>query len=296
MDITFEKVGYTYQKGTPFQNRALYDIDLHIKEGSFTALVGHTGSGKSTVLQHLNALMKPSEGTVTIGDRVITSQSDNKNLKSIRKKVGIVFQFPESQLFEETVAKDIAFGPKNFGASEEEGIELAKRMLPIVGLDASYMERSPFDLSGGQMRRVAIAGVLAMEPEVLVLDEPTAGLDPQGRKEMMDMFYQLYRTQGLTIILVTHQMDDVANYADHMVVLEKGTVIKEGAPQDVFKDAPWLESKQLGVPAAVSFGSLLSQKTGLIFNELPLTTADLADEIAKALKQQPNESKAGDDQ
>ena len=296
MDITFEKVGYTYQKGTPFQNRALYDIDLHIKEGSFTALVGHTGSGKSTVLQHLNALMKPSEGTVTIGDRVITSQSNNKNLKSIRKKVGIVFQFPESQLFEESVAKDIAFGPKNFGASEEEGIELAKRILPIVGLDASYMERSPFDLSGGQMRRVAIAGVLAMEPEVLVLDEPTAGLDPQGRKEMMDMFYQLYRTQGLTIILVTHQMDDVANYADHMVVLEKGTVIKEGAPQDVFKDAPWLESKQLGVPAAVSFGSLLSQKTGLIFNELPLTTADLADEIAKALKQQPNESKAGDDQ
>lgn len=296
MDITFEKVGYTYQKGTPFQNRALYDIDLHIKEGSFTALVGHTGSGKSTVLQHLNALMKPSEGTVTIGDRVITSQSNNKNLKSIRKKVGIVFQFPESQLFEESVAKDIAFGPKNFGASEEEGIELAKRMLPIVGLDESYMERSPFDLSGGQMRRVAIAGVLAMEPEVLVLDEPTAGLDPQGRKEMMDMFYQLYRTQGLTIILVTHQMDDVANYADHMVVLEKGTVIKEGAPQDVFKDAPWLESKQLGVPAAVSFGSLLSQKTGLIFNELPLTTADLADEIAKALKQQPNELKVGDDQ
>ncbi len=296
MDITFEKVGYTYQKGTPFQNRALYDIDLHIKEGSFTALVGHTGSGKSTVLQHLNALMKPSEGTVTIGDRVITSQSNNKNLKGIRKKVGIVFQFPESQLFEETVAKDIAFGPKNFGASEEEGIELAKRMLPIVGLDASYMERSPFDLSGGQMRRVAIAGVLAMEPEVLVLDEPTAGLDPQGRKEMMDMFYQLYRTQGLTIILVTHQMDDVANYADHMVVLEKGTVIKEGAPQDVFKDAPWLESKQLGVPAAVSFGSLLSRKTGLIFNELPLTTADLADEIAKVLKQQPNDSKVGDDQ
>lgn len=296
MDITFEKVGYTYQKGTPFQNRALYDIDLHIKEGSFTALVGHTGSGKSTVLQHLNALMKPSEGTVTIGDRVITSQSNNKNLKGIRKKVGIVFQFPESQLFEETVAKDIAFGPKNFGASEEEGIELAKRMLPIVGLDASYMERSPFDLSGGQMRRVAIAGVLAMEPEVLVLDEPTAGLDPQGRKEMMDMFYQLYRTQGLTIILVTHQMDDVANYADHMVVLEKGTVIKEGAPQDVFKDAPWLESKQLGVPAVVSFGSLLSRKTGLIFNELPLTTADLADEIAKVLKQQPNDSKVGDDQ
>ena len=144
------------------------------------------------------------------------------------------------------------------------------------------------------MRRVAIAGVLAMEPEVLVLDEPTAGLDPQGRKEMMEMFYQLYRTQGLTIILVTHQMDDVANYADHMVVLEKGTVIKEGAPQDVFKDAEWLESKQLGVPAAVSFGSLLSEKTGLIFNVLPLTTNHLADVIAASLKLQPNESEAGD--
>ena len=296
MDITFEKVGYTYQKGTPFQNRALYDIDLHIKEGSYTALVGHTGSGKSTVLQHLNALMKPSEGTVTIGDRIITAQSDNKNLKGIRKKVGIVFQFPESQLFEETVAKDIAFGPKNFGATEEEGLELAKRMLPIVGLNESYLERSPFDLSGGQMRRVAIAGVLAMEPEVLVLDEPTAGLDPQGRKEMMDMFYQLYRTQGLTIILVTHQMDDVANYADHMVVLEKGTVIKEGTPQDVFKDAEWLESKQLGAPTAVSFGSLLSQKTGLFLNELPLTTGELADEIARALKMQPNEIEEGDAQ
>ena len=296
MDITFEKVGYTYQKGTPFQNRALYDIDLHIKEGSFTALVGHTGSGKSTVLQHLNALMKPSEGTVTIGDRIITAQTDNKNLKSIRKKVGIVFQFPESQLFEETVAKDIAFGPKNFGSTEEEGLELAKRMLPIVGLDESYLERSPFDLSGGQMRRVAIAGVLAMEPEVLVLDEPTAGLDPQGRKEMMDMFYRLYRTQGITIILVTHQMDDVANYADHMVVLEKGTVIKEGAPQAVFKDAEWLESKQLGVPSAVSFGSLLSQKTGLFLNELPLTTGDLADEIAKALKLQLVATEEGDAQ
>ncbi|MER2180238.1 MAG: energy-coupling factor ABC transporter ATP-binding protein [Carnobacterium inhibens] len=296
MDITFEKVGYTYQKGTPFQNRALYDIDLHIKEGSFTALVGHTGSGKSTVLQHLNALMKPSEGTVTIGDRIITAQTDNKNLKSIRKKVGIVFQFPESQLFEETVAKDIAFGPKNFGATEEEGLELAKRMLPIVGLDESYLERSPFDLSGGQMRRVAIAGVLAMEPEVLVLDEPTAGLDPQGRKEMMDMFYRLYRTQGITIILVTHQMDDVANYADHMVVLEKGTVIKEGAPQAVFKDAEWLESKQLGVPSAVSFGSFLSQKTGLFLNELPLTTGDLADEIAKALKLQLVATEEGDSQ
>ncbi|MDN6194808.1 MAG: ATP-binding cassette domain-containing protein, partial [Alkalibacterium sp.] len=185
MDIRFQEVGYTYQKGTPFESKAIYDIDLSIKDGSFTSIVGHTGSGKSTVLQHLNALKKPTEGTVTIGDRVITNLSDNKGLKSLRKKVGIVFQFPEAQLFEETVGKDIAFGPKNFGATEEEGLEKARELLPLVGLDETFMERSPFDLSGGQMRRVAIAGVLALEPEVLVLDEPTAGLDPQGRKEIM---------------------------------------------------------------------------------------------------------------
>ncbi len=179
MDIRFEEVGYTYQPGTPFQSRALFDINLSIKDSSFTALVGHTGSGKSTVLQHLNALKKPTSGQVTIGDRVITNFSEDKGLKSLRKKVGIVFQFPEAQLFEETVGKDIAFGPKNFGLTEEEGLAKARELLPLVGLDESFMERSPFDLSGGQMRRVAIAGVLALEPEVLVLDEPTAGLDPQ---------------------------------------------------------------------------------------------------------------------
>ncbi|ALV22244.1 energy-coupling factor ABC transporter ATP-binding protein [Carnobacterium antarcticum] len=280
MDITFEEVGFTYQKGTPFENRALYAIDMTIKEGSFTALVGHTGSGKSTVLQHLNALMKPTEGTVTIGERIITPTTNNKNLKSIRKQVGIVFQFPEAQLFEETVAKDIAFGPKNFGVPEAEAIELARKMLPLVGLDEIFMERSPFDLSGGQMRRVAIAGVLAMEPQVLVLDEPTAGLDPQGRREMMEMFYDLHREKGLTIVLVTHQMDDVANYADHMVILEKGTVIREGAPQEIFQDGDWLKSKQLGVPAAVSFGQLLQAKLPSFNERLLLTTNELADAIA----------------
>lgn len=287
MDITFEKVGFTYQKGTPFENRVLYDIDLAVKEGDFTALVGHTGSGKSTILQHLNALMKPTEGTVTIGDRTIKPQTSNKNLKGIRKKVGIVFQFPEAQLFEETVAKDIAFGPQNFGVSEEEALKLAEKMLPLVGLDESFMERSPFDLSGGQMRRVAIAGVLAMEPEVLVLDEPTAGLDPKGRKDMMDMFYNLHRENGLTIVLVTHQMDDVANYADHMIILEKGTVIKEGAPREVFKDGQWLKSKQLGVPSAVSFAALLEEKTNDPFEALPLTTGELADNIAARLNAIP---------
>lgn len=288
MDITFEKVGYTYQKGTPFQNKALYDIDLEIKTGSFTALVGHTGSGKSTILQHLNALMKPTEGKVTIGDREILPETNNKNLKGIRKKVGIVFQFPEAQLFEETVEKDICFGPMNFGVPEEEAKVLAKEMLTLVGLDETYLERSPFDLSGGQMRRVAIAGVLAMEPEVLVLDEPTAGLDPKGRKDMMEMFHQLYVTKGLTIVLVTHQMDDVADYADQMIVLEGGTIVKKGLPTDIFKETEWLEEKQLGVPTAVSFGNLLKEKKGIDLGELPITTELLADllvaEIEKASK------------
>ena len=288
MDITFEKVGYTYQKGTPFQNKALYDIDLEIKTGSFTALVGHTGSGKSTILQHLNALMKPTEGKVTIGDREILPETNNKNLKGIRKKVGIVFQFPEAQLFEETVEKDICFGPMNFGVPEEDAKVLAKEMLTLVGLDDTYLERSPFDLSGGQMRRVAIAGVLAMEPEVLVLDEPTAGLDQKGRKDMMEMFHQLYVTKGLTIVLVTHQMDDVADYADQMIVLEGGTIVKKGLPTEIFKETEWLEEKQLGVPTAVSFGNLLKEKKGIDLGELPITTELLADllvaEIEKASK------------
>ncbi len=289
MDIVFDKVGYTYQKGTPFQSRALYDIDLTIKEGSYTAIVGHTGSGKSTLLQHLNALRKPTEGTVTIGDRVIASETENKNLKGLRKKVGIVFQFPESQLFDETVAKDIAFGPKNFGASEEEGREIAERMLPLVGLDESFLETSPFDLSGGQMRRVAIAGVLAMKPDVLVLDEPTAGLDPKGRREIMDMFYRLHKEQGLTIVLVTHQMDDVAYYADHMIVLEKGTVMKEGDPREIFRDADWLKSKQLGVPSAVEFANQIQKQFGWSFSTLPLTTDELAREMKPFLLQKEAE-------
>lgn len=278
MDIRFEKVDFTYQPGTPFETRALFDIDLEVKAGSYTALVGHTGSGKSTLLQHLNALLKPTSGVVTIGDRRITPETDNKNLKPIRKKVGIVFQFPEAQLFEETVAKDIAFGPKNFGVSEEEARKLAAEYLVLVGLDETYMERSPFDLSGGQMRRVAIAGVLAMEPEVLVLDEPTAGLDPQGRKEMMEMFQRLHDEKGLTIVLVTHLMDDVADFADYVYVLEKGHIAKCGTPQEVFADVGWVEEKQIGVPTATAFAEKLVAK-GFQFDHLPLTAEDLADQL-----------------
>lgn len=286
MDITFEKVGFSYSAGTPFENRALYDVNLTIPVGSYTALIGHTGSGKSTVTQHLNALLKPTEGTVTIGDRVITAKSNNKNLKSLRKKVGIVFQFPESQLFEETIAKDIAFGPMNFGVSKDDAREIAKRMLPLVGLDESFMERSPFDLSGGQMRRVAIAGVLAMEPEVLVLDEPTAGLDPAGRRDIMNMFYQLHVDKGLTIVLVTHQMNDVATYADHVVIMEKGTVVKMGPPSEIFQDAEWLHGKQLGLPSALEFLDKFSKKTGIDFGAArPLRTEYLASVLIDKIKE-----------
>lgn len=287
MDIRFKQVDFTYQPNTPFEQRALFDLDLTIKSGSYTAIVGHTGSGKSTLLQHLNALVKPTKGAVTIGDRTINPETDNKNLKPIRKKVGIVFQFPEAQLFEETVAKDIAFGPKNFGVSEKDAVKLAAEMLELVGLDSSYLDRSPFELSGGQMRRVAIAGVLAMQPEVLVLDEPTAGLDPQGRKEMMDMFLRLHREKDMTIVLVTHLMDDVANFADHVIVLEKGHIVKAGSPEEVFNDIDWLKEKQLGIPTATAFAEKLTKK-GFTFFNLPLTANQLADELLHALE------KAGD--
>ncbi|MGP6139247.1 MULTISPECIES: energy-coupling factor ABC transporter ATP-binding protein [unclassified Jeotgalibaca] len=286
MDIILKDVGYSYGAGTPFESRALYDVNLAIPEGSYTALIGHTGSGKSTVTQHLNALLKPTTGTVTIGDRVIDNKTNNKNLKFIRKKVGIVFQFPESQLFEETIAKDIAFGPMNFGVSEEEALALAKETLPLVGLDETFMDRSPFDLSGGQMRRVAIAGVLAMKPEVLILDEPTAGLDPAGRREIMTMFNNLHEQQGISIVLVTHQMDDVATYADHVIIMEKGTVVKMGSPAEIFLDAEWLQEKQLGLPASLQFLQEFSQKTGIDFgDERPLGTSRLAAAIIQKLKE-----------
>lgn len=276
MDIRFNEVGFAYQAGTPFETRALHDVTFEIPDGSYVAIIGHTGSGKSTILQHLNALLKPTEGTVQLGERTIDASTSNKALKPLRKKVGIVFQFPEAQLFEETVAKDIAFGPKNFGATEEEASELAKEALAIVGLPESVLEKSPFDLSGGQMRRVAIAGVIAMKPEVLVLDEPTAGLDPKGRLEMMTMFDRLHKEQGITIILVTHQMNDVADYADYVVVAEKGTVIKTGTPAEIFDDTEWLKEKQLGVPTALQFFEQLQAK-GWTVADRPLTIDALAD-------------------
>ena len=278
MDIRFKQVGFAYQAGTPFEMRALHDVTFSVKDGSYVAIIGHTGSGKSTILQHLNALLKPTEGIVELGDKTIDSTTGNKDLKPLRKKVGIVFQFPEAQLFEETVEKDIAFGPKNFGVSEEEALNIAAEVVKTVGLPEEVLKKSPFDLSGGQMRRVAIAGVLAMKPEVLVLDEPTAGLDPKGRLEMMEMFYKLNKEQKMTIVLVTHQMNDVSDYADHVVVIESGNVVKEGSPKEVFSDASWLLEKQLGVPTTLAFVEKLKEK-GWSTDKMPLTLDELADAI-----------------
>lgn len=278
MDIRFKQVGFAYQAGTPFEMRALHDVTFSVKDGSYVAIIGHTGSGKSTILQHLNALLKPTEGIVELGDKTIDSTTGNKDLKPLRKKVGIVFQFPEAQLFEETVEKDIAFGPKNFGVSEEEALKIAAEVVKTVGLPEDVLKKSPFDLSGGQMRRVAIAGVLAMKPEVLVLDEPTAGLDPKGRLEMMEMFYKLNKEQKMTIVLVTHQMNDVSDYADHVIVIESGNVVKEGSPKEVFSDASWLLEKQLGVPTTLAFVEKLKEK-GWSTDKMPLTLDELADAI-----------------
>ena len=275
MGIHLQEVSYTYQAGTPFEGRALFGVDLEIVDGSYTALIGHTGSGKSTILQLLNGLNIPTSGSVIVDDMVINATSDKKGIKEVRKKVGLVFQFPESQVFDETVLKDVAFGPQNFGISQEEAEKIAREKLALVGISEELFERSPFELSGGQMRRVAIAGILAMEPNVLVLDEPTAGLDPAGRQELMDIFKQLH-ANGMTIVLVTHLMDDVANYADWVYVMEKGKLIRSGKPRDVFQEVEFLETIQLGVPKITKFAANLERR-GFVFERLPVTIKEFAE-------------------
>lgn len=275
MGISLENVSYTYQAGTPFEGRALFDMTTTIKDGSYTAFIGHTGSGKSTIMQLLNGLYLPTSGQVKVDDTIITSQSKNKEIKPIRKKVGLVFQFPESQLFAETVLEDIAFGPQNFGVSKEEAEQRALESLRLVGLSDELRNQNPFDLSGGQMRRVAIAGILAMQPDILVLDEPTAGLDPQGRKELMSLFKQLHLS-GMTIVLVTHLMDDVADYATAVNVMEKGHLVLSGTPKDVFQKVAFLKEKQLGVPKITEFALQLQEK-GYSFESLPITIEEFVE-------------------
>ena len=379
MGISLKNVSYIYQAGTPFEGRALFDMTTTIKDGSYTAFIGHTGSGKSTIMQLLNGLYLPTSGQVHVDDTIITSQSKNKDIKPIRKKVGLVFQFPESQLFAETVLEDVAFGPQNFGVSKEEAEQRAIESLKLVGLPEEFHGQNPFDLSGGQMRRVAIAGILAMQPDILVLDEPTAGLDPQGRKELMSLFKELHLSgmtivlvthlmddvafgpqnfgvskeeaeqraieslklvglpeefhgqnpfdlsggqmrrvaiagilamqpdilvldeptagldpqgrkelmslfkelhlSGMTIVLVTHLMDDVADYATAVNVMEKGQLVLSGTPKDVFQKVTFLKEKQLGVPKITEFALQLQEK-GYQFESLPITIEEFVEVVS----------------
>lgn len=277
MGIILDNVSYTYQEGTPFASAALSDVSLTIEDGSYTAIIGHTGSGKSTILQLLNGLLVPTEGSVRAFDTLITSISVNKQIRQIRKQVGLVFQFAENQIFEETVLKDVAFGPQNFGVSVEEAEAIAREKLALVGIDESLFERSPFELSGGQMRRVAIAGILAMEPKILVLDEPTAGLDPIGRKELMTLFKKLHQ-DGIAIVLVTHLMDDVAEFADQVYVMEKGKLVKSGKPSLVFQNVEFMGKIQLGVPKITRFAQRLAER-GVSFKQLPMTIEEFKEFI-----------------
>ena len=284
MDIKLQQVSYAYAKGTPFEKRALYDVNLNIHSGTYQAIIGHTGSGKSTILQHFNGLLKPTTGKVHIGERVIEAGKKAKELKPIRQKVGIVFQFPEHQLFEETVRKDIMFGPMNFGVSEQEADHRARELIKLVGLSEAVLEKSPFDLSGGQMRRVAIAGVLAMEPEIIVLDEPTAGLDPRGQKEIMDMFYTLHKERGLTTILVTHSMEDAARYADEIAIMHEGRCVLTGAPRELFANTETLQTYRLQLPRIVKFQHRVEKMMNTKLSKICLTEEELADEIARVVK------------
>ena len=277
MGIALENVSFTYQEGTPLASTALSDVSLTIEDGSYTALIGHTGSGKSTILQLLNGLLVPSQGSVRVFDTLITSTSKNKDIRQIRKQVGLVFQFAENQIFEETVLKDVAFGPQNFGVSEEDAEQIAREKLALVGIDESLLNRSPFELSGGQMRRVAIAGILAMEPAVLVLDEPTAGLDPMGGKELMNLFRRLHQS-GMTIVLVTHLMDDVAEYANQVYVMEKGRLVKGGKPSDVFQDVVFMKEVQLGVPKIAAFCKRLADRD-VSFKRLPIKIEEFKESL-----------------
>lgn len=248
MSLEVKHVFYTYQEGSPTESHALQDICLNINEGEFLGIVGHTGSGKSTLIQHLNGLLKPTKGEVLVDGLNINKKEAKVKLKEFRMQVGIVFQYPEYQLFEETVEKDIAFGPRNLGLTETEVQRRVQEAMKLLKLDyVSLHKQSPFDLSGGQKRKVAIAGVLAMQPKYLILDEPTAGLDPRGRIEFLEQIAMLHR-QGMTVVMVSHSMDDIAHYAQRMIVMDHGQIKLEGTPQEVFSHPVELEQIGVGVP------------------------------------------------
>ena len=270
MSIEVKNLTYIYDPGTPNEKMALQDVNLTIHKGEFIGIIGHTGSGKSTLIQHLNGLVKPTSGQVLCDEEDIFEEPNVKSkkqaralkgakMKRIRQKVGLVFQYPEHQLFEMTVAKDIAFGPTNMGLPQEEIDKRVDEAMRMVGLKEKYKEKSPFELSGGQKRRVAIAGVLAMQPEYLILDEPTAGLDPKGRDDILSQIQKVQKEQGITVILVSHSMEDVAKYVDRIVAMGKGRVQFDGTPEEVFAHAAELKNIGLGVPQVTDLGMQLKE-------------------------------------
>ncbi|CAI2627232.1 Energy-coupling factor transporter ATP-binding protein EcfA2 [Apilactobacillus kunkeei] len=281
--ILFKNVSHVYQENTPLEFNALEDVSLKIKSGAFVSIIGKTGSGKSTLIKHINALLKPTSGSVTIGDKKITSHTNNKHLKPLRQKIGMVFQFPEQQLFAETVEEDIAFGPSNFGVTGDELNDTVMHAANLVHLDHDLLKKSPFDLSGGQKRRVAIAGVLAMNPEILVLDEPTAGLDLEGQQYILDLIRRLNREENMTIVLVSHQMDDVAKYSDRVVVMSGGKVVKKCYPDELFTDVDFLNKYDLQVPETVKITKDLADK-GVTLDKLSLDADELINGIINKLR------------
>ena len=280
MSINLNNVSFTYSPGTPFERRALHDIDLNIADGEFVGVIGQTGSGKSTLVQLFNGLIKPTSGTVIVNGH---NTSVDARLKALRQQVGLVFQYPEHQLFGETVEIDVGFGPRNQGLSPEEIKERVSQAVELVGLSKDVLNRSPFDLSGGQMRRVAIAGVLAMNPRVLILDEPTAGLDPGGRDEILLKIRELHRQKGITVILVSHSMEDVARLVERLVVVHRGKLCFDGTPREVFRHASELVQMGLSVPQSTRVLQALGLK-GWDVPKVALTEAEALDAILKCLQ------------
>jgi energy-coupling factor transport system ATP-binding protein len=287
MIIKIEGLSYIYNQNTPFEMKALDNVNLVINEGEFIGLIGHTGSGKSTLVQHLNGLIKPTSGKVIV-DGMDTS-GDKKDLLKIRQKVGLVFQYPEHQLFEETIYKDIAFGPINLGLKEEEVNQRVKKAMESVGLSYEKLkDRSPFELSGGQKRRVAIAGVLAMNPKVLVLDEPTAGLDPRGRDEILGRLKKLYEEENMTIILVSHSMEEIAMLVNRIIVMHKGKVAMDGKTRDIFKEQSKLEELGLGIPQITQFMREYRMKGNQV-DDTVITVEEAKNELIKYLRRKGND-------
>lgn len=285
--IKIENLNYVYSPGTPFEVQALKDINLEIKKGEFIGLIGHTGSGKSTFVQHLNGLISPTKGKIIVEDMDITAEK--ADLKKVRQKIGLVFQYPEHQLFEETIYDDIAFGPKNLGLDEREVEKRVKDAMEFTGLDFEKLrERSPFELSGGQKRRVAISGVLAMKPEVLILDEPTAGLDPKGRDEILDEIQNIYEKEGTTIILVSHSMEDIAKLVNRIIVMHNGRVKMDRATREVFKRSEELESIGLDIPQVTQFMKKFKMEGNLVRDDI-LTVGEAKEELLKYLRRNAND-------